>query len=60
MRYEPCRLVEGPLLLEVHIKNYSDYGGSGASLNNFMLFSDYTASHSKKRKIFKSAFIFTR
>jgi hypothetical protein len=54
MRYEPCLLVEGHLPFRVHIKNNSDDGGSGDSLNVCMLLPDYTVSHSKRGKYSKA------
>ena len=54
MRYEPCRLVEGHLPFGVHIKNISNEGGSGDSLNVGMFLPDNTASQPKKGKYSKA------
>jgi hypothetical protein len=44
----------------IHIKNNSDYGGSVDSLKVGMLFFRLHGVTLKNKKIFKSAFIFTR
>jgi len=54
MRNEPCLLLDRHLPLGAHIKNNSDVGGSGDSLNIGMLLPDYTASHSKRGKYTKA------